>query len=288
MLATALVTSAIAPSRAAAQYGVDYDVNFAWPYVFRGQVRTTLPTLQPRVWLTTGIPGVAVSLGAWSLIEPMAPRARDFSLRGGDGSPFAQWDAWADVTTRLLGQDLTAGVTRYQFVNSLPPGGLRTTPYAELYVGAERAFDTPLADAWWYRARFWQSLGGTDTRFVEAALGPQFYLIPLRDVSLSLTGGLGLNLGSATSASRRQATYTERGVVYYDLAATLVSVPQCYENREVKITERVLDFLVPRQITGRLQFGRDSTTRFQRRGAERAAFGILEALWSPRHCARTR
>ena len=287
MFATVVAASALVPSRATAQYGDDYDVTVAWPYVFRGQVMTTLPTAQPRLWLNTGIPGVAVSLGAWSLIEPFAPRARDFSLRGGNGSPFAQWDVWADVTTRLLEQDLTAGVTRYQFVNS-SLAGPRGASYAELYVAAERAFDTPLAEAWWYRARFWQSLGGIDTRFVEAALGPQFYVVPLRDVSLSLTGSAGLNLGSATSASGRQGIYRERGVVYYDLAAALVSVPQCYEHRDVKITERLLDLFVPRQITAKVQFGRDSTTRFTRRGRERSAFGVLEALWSPRHCGRAR
>ena len=286
-LAIGLVCHALSPASGRAQTRVDADVTVAWPYVFRGQVLATNPTIQPRAWITGGIPNVAVSLGAWSLVEPFAPVARDFSLRA-RGSPVSQWDLWADVTTRFLGQDLTAGATRYHFVNS-PLAGLRTSPYAELYVAAERPSDTPLAEAWWYRVRFWQGIAGANTRFLEASLGPQLYVVPLRDLSLSVTGGVGFNLSAATPASERPGTFYERGLVYYDLAATAVSMPQCYEGRDVKLTERALDLLTPRQIMFRIQLGRDSTTRLVRRsGPEKKAIAVLEAVWAPRHCARAR
>ena len=276
------------PLTVRAQVSADADVTFAWPYVFRGEVVSTLPVIQPRLSFASHLSTFRVSAGVWSLVELLSPGARDFSLRDGQ-SAFAQWDVWGDVTATLLGQDVTAGATRYQFVHA-PFDRVASSSQTELYATIERPATIPISEAWWYRARYWHSLGAARTRYAEIALGPQWFILPLpaHDISLSVTGAAGINLARARPSTPQLGAFTRQGITHWELDATVVAVPHCSDGREISPAELLVRLLQPRQLALKTQFGRDSLTRFVRRGRERARFSWLEVVFSPFQCERSR
>ena len=284
VLAFACATAAHA--RAHAQASVDADVTVAWPYVFRGEVMTTRPIIQPRAWLAAGDAGGRLSLGLLGLVEPRSPSANDFTLRA-NGQALAEWDAWADYTLRLFGADLTAGVTHYQFGEG---GRARfgSASWTELYVAAERAYGTPLVEAWWYRVRYFHGLSSPQSRYAELALGPQLLLFPLRDVSLAITGTAGLNLSRAGTAGRRPGMTRTVDLTHYELAATFVSMPPCPTGGDETKGRRLLDRLLPTQLALRAHIGQDSLTRLVKQDHPRRWFPSIELVWSPFRCATSR
>jgi hypothetical protein len=272
---------------AAAQPTLDGDVTFATRYVFRGEVMSSRWNLQPRAWFNAGTPLGSLSLGGWGLIEPTHPRPRDFSLRGADGSPLAELDLWTQLSWKVLGQQLTTGVTRYQVVNDSLPA-ISSSPYAEAFITAERAFDTPITEAAWYRARYWHGFAGAGSRYAELSLGNQWLLAPLNDISAAITGTAGINLANSDVRARQPGAFVKRGVTHYELALIGVTVPPCEKTAHRRPLNKFLSLLIPNQAAYRREFGRDSTARFVRQGVQRSSFWFVDITWSPRHCAAAR
>ncbi|GAC1655525.1 MAG: hypothetical protein NVS4B3_20340 [Gemmatimonadaceae bacterium] len=274
-------------SSALAQRSVGGDLSLVQRYVFRGEVMVSRLSVEPRIWLNAQSRVGEFSLGAWSLIEPWTPLNQDFSLRGTVGTTLSEWDLWTETIWRLFGQDVTLGVTRYQLAtHSL--GRMASWPSAEGYVGAERASGSPISDGWWYRVRYWRGIASSNRQYAEGSLGPQWLLVPRRDVSLSVTGSAGVNVSRPHPDAGSNGATTARGVSHYALAATLVSVPHCDDAADENPLERVRELLLPKQLSVRTQFGRDRATRLLTRTQERAALTWVEVAWSPGRCATRR
>ncbi|GAC1515914.1 MAG: hypothetical protein NVS1B4_08400 [Gemmatimonadaceae bacterium] len=275
-------------SRSAAQNPrVGGDVAVFQRYIFRGEIMASRPAIAPRIWLNASSRLGDLSLGAWSLIEPLNPQRDDFSLRGSGTTTPSEWDIWTETANRVFGQDVTVGATRYH-TGSGPDGRMTFWPSSEVYVATERAAGSPISESWWYRARYWWGVERSRRQYGELTLGPQWLLAPSRDISLSLTGGLGINVRTPMT-DMPVATYpATRGLSHYSLALTLVSVPSCDDTGDATPIERVRDLILPNQFSVRTRIGRDAATRALTRTQDRATVTGAEAVWTRGHCTQSR
>ena len=266
---------------------LDGDLTWTRLYVFRGEVLSSAPALEPRLWMNTHTPVGRLSIGMWTLIEPYAARDHHFSLRGETGGPFSEVDAWAQSSWEFLGSDFTVGLSANRFVNHSALS-LEKASRVEAFISAERALGLPITEAAWYRLNYTRGFGESGGSYAEFSLGNQWLLLALRDISLTLTGTAGFNLAEPRQSSLPGGRFSRRGVTHYELAAVLASVPHCAKPHRRITLRNIIGWLTPNQIGGRIQLGRDSVTRYPRPDTERSSFGWIDVTWSPTHCAHFR
>lgn len=220
----------------------------------------------------------------WTLAELEAPRAGRPALRGPGAARVALVEPWAQAGRRLLSHELTVGVARHGYArDSL--FRVSGASYWDLYLQAERSPHVPVIERWWYRARVWRALEEGGGTFAEVALGPQWLLAPLRDLTVALVGGAGASLSTARPERPRPGITTKRDLTHWSLAGVLTSSPHC-DGRSTRVA--VLDAFIPRQLDVTTHFGRTGVARTLREGVEDPAIVTVSARWAPWHCARGR
>lgn len=275
---------ALLASPLGAQVRLDADLTLSTRHVERGELLVAGPSLQPRAWAERAWKGTFLSAGVWALAEAGTARAGRPSLRGPGRARVALWEPWAQAGRRVLSHELTLGVVRHGYAgDSL--FRVSGDAYWDVYLQAERSAHVPVVERWWYRARAWRALEASGGAYAEVAMGPQWLLAPLRDLSVALVGGAGVSLTTARPGRARPGITGARDLTHYSLTGVLASSPHC-DGRSTRVA--VLDALVPRQLDVGAHLGRTAVARTLRRGVEDPVIVTLAARWAPWHCARAR
>jgi hypothetical protein len=270
-----------------AQTGASFDLTYAHHEVFRGEVLSTRPVVESQVGFSHRISDTQLSAGVWNLAELWAPRSTDFSLRGDNRSPFAQWEFWAQVTRKLFGHDISTGILRSEYANS---GKSPQVPYShsEVFASMERSSDAPIGDSFWYRGRYFRGFAGENLQYGEVSIARYLLVLPMRDVSAGLSTTTGANFSTVHTRPRVRGDYERRGITHFDIAAVLVSMPHCHERHGDVTLLYVLSQLIPKQLIVRKEFAIDPATQLVGPNVRRTSFSTFELTSSPFTCSKQR
>ena len=210
-IAASPLFAVISPVAMHAQVSVESNIVVASAFVWRGVTSTNRAVVQPDVTLSVPFRGGALSVGAWTSIEPARyDGASDISAVYGllPGPALTQYSAWINHSTSVAGIGLVTGVSAYLY----PAVADLASLYNTIELSATATFPLLLAPS----ITAWYDAGAVRGAYLEGSIShvQQVMRVP---VQLALTGGVNAGQGPEEG---RQAYFTRSGLSHFEFSAT--------------------------------------------------------------------